>query len=40
MVIVSASMATLNGLMFTIGQITWTTGSDDFIAMTPEEAWI
>ena len=33
-------MATPNGLTFTVGQITWTTGSDDFIAMTPEEAWI
>ena len=40
MVIISASMATPNGLKFTIGQITWTTGSDDFIAMTTEEAWI
>ena len=33
-------MATPNGLTFTVGQITWTTGSDDFIAMTTEEAWI
>ena len=40
MVIVSASMAMPNGLKFTVGQITWTTGSDDFIAMTTEEAWI
>ena len=40
MVIISGSMATPNGLTFTVGQITWTTGSDDFIAMTPEEAWI
>ena len=40
MVIVSGSMATPNGLTFTVGQITWTTGSDDFIAKTPEEAWI
>ena len=39
-VIISGSMATPNGLTFTVGQITWTTGSDDFIAMTPEEAWI
>ena len=38
--IISGSMATPNGLMFTISQITWTTGSDDFIAMTMEEAWI
>ena len=40
MVIISGSMATPNGLTFTVGQITWTTGSDDFIAMTTEEAWI
>ena len=40
MVIISGSMATPNGLTFTVGQISWTTGSDDFIAMTPEEAWI
>ena len=33
-------MATPNGLTFTVGQITWTTGSDDAIAMTTEEAWI
>ena len=39
-VIIPGSMATPNDLTFTIGQITWTTGSDDFIAMTPEEAWI
>ena len=39
-VIISGSMATPNGLMFIVGQITWTTGSDNFIAMTPEEAWI
>ena len=40
MVIIPGSMGTLNGLAFTIGQITWTTGSDDFIAMTTEEARI
>ena len=40
MVIISGSMAMPNSLTFTVGQITWTTGSDDFIAMTPEEAWI
>ena len=39
-VITSGSMATPNGLMFTVGQITWTTGSDGFIVMTTEEAWI
>ena len=33
-------MATPNGLTFTVGQITWTTGSDDYIAMTTEEARI
>ena len=37
MVIIPGSMATPNGLTFTIGQITWTTGFDDFITMTPEE---
>ena len=40
MVIIPGSMATPNNLTFTIGQITWTTGSDDFIAMTTKEAWI
>ena len=40
MVIILGSMATPNGLTFTVGQITWTTGSDDFIAMTTEEARI
>ena len=40
MVIVSGSMATPNGLTFTVDQITWTTGSDNFITMTTEEAWI
>ena len=40
MVIIPGSMATPNSLTFTIGQITWTTGSDDFIAMTTEEARI
>ena len=40
MVIISGSMATPNGLTFTVGQITWTTSSDDSIAMTAEEAWI
>ena len=39
-VITSGSMATPNGLTFTVGQITWTTGSDDAIAMITEEAWI
>ena len=33
-------MATPNGLMFTVGQITWTTGSDDFIATITEEVRI
>ena len=40
MVIIPGSMATPNGLMFTIGQITWTTGSDNFIAMITEVAQI
>ena len=40
MVIIPGSMATPNGLTFTVGQITWTTGSDGFIVMTTEEAWI
>ena len=40
MVIIPGSMATLNGLTFTIGQITWTTGSDNFVTMTTEEAQI
>ena len=40
MVIIPGSMATPNGLTFTIGQITWTTGSDNSIAMTTEEARI
>jgi hypothetical protein len=40
MVIIPSSMATPNGLTFTIGQITWTTGSDNFITMTTEEAQI
>ena len=35
--IISDSMAMPNDLTFTVGQITWTTSSDDFIAMTPEE---
>jgi hypothetical protein len=37
MVIIFGSVATPNGLTFTIGQITWTTGSNDFIT---EEARI
>ena len=40
MVIIPGFMATRNGLTFTIGQITWTTGSDDFIATITEEARI
>ena len=40
MVIISGSVATSNDLTFTVGQIIWTTGSDDFIALTTEEAWI
>ena len=37
MVIISSSMATPNGLTFTVSQINWTTGFDDFIAMIIEE---
>ena len=40
MVIIPGSMATPNGLTFIVGQITWTTSSDDFIAMITEEARI
>ena len=40
MVIISGFVATPNGLTFIVGQITWTTGFDDFIAMTTEEARI
>ena len=40
MVIIPSFMATPNDLTFTIGQITWTTGSDDFIALTIEEVRI
>ena len=40
MIIIPGSMATPNDLTFTISQITWTTGFDDFIAMTLEEAQI
>ena len=39
-VIIPGSMATPNDLTFTVGQITWTTDFDDFIAMTTEEARI
>ena len=38
MVIIPGSMAMPNDLTFTIGQITWTIGSNNFIAMTTEEA--
>ena len=36
MVIIFGSVATPNSLTFTVGQITWTTDSDDFITMTTE----
>jgi hypothetical protein len=36
MVIFPDSMATAVGLTFTVGQITWTTGSNDFVASTTE----
>jgi hypothetical protein len=38
MVIFPDSMATVAGLKFMIGQITWTTGSNDFVVTTMEEA--
>jgi hypothetical protein len=40
MVIFPNSMATAAGLTFTIGQITWTTGSNDFVVTTMEEVQI
>jgi hypothetical protein len=40
MVIFPDSMATAAGLMFTIGQITWTTSSNDFVITTMEEVQI
>jgi hypothetical protein len=40
MVIFPDSMATVAGLMFTVDQITWTTGSNDFIITAMEEVQI
>jgi hypothetical protein len=40
MIIFPDSMATAAGLTFTIIQITWTTGSNDFVVTTMEEAQI
>jgi hypothetical protein len=40
MVIFPDSMVTAAGLTFTIGQITWTTGSNDFVIIAMEEAQI
>jgi hypothetical protein len=40
MVIFPDSMAMTAGLTFTIGQITWTTGSNDFVVTTMEEVQI
>jgi hypothetical protein len=40
MVIFLDSMATAAGLTFTIGQITWTTGSNDFAIAAMEEVQI
>jgi hypothetical protein len=37
MVIFPDSMATAAGLTFTVGQITWTTGSNDFVIAAVEE---
>jgi hypothetical protein len=40
MVIIPDSAAVEDGLSFTVGQITWTTGVNSFIATTMEEAQI
>jgi hypothetical protein len=40
MVIFPDSMDTAAGLMFTIGQITWTTRSNDFVITDMEEVQI
>jgi hypothetical protein len=40
MVIFPDSMAMVVGLMFMIGQITWTTSSNDFVVTTMEEVQI
>jgi hypothetical protein len=40
MVIFPNSMATAAGLMFTISQITWTTGSNNFVIAAMEGAQI
>jgi hypothetical protein len=40
MVIFPDSMVTAAGLTFTIGQITWTTGSNDFVIAAVEEVQI
>jgi hypothetical protein len=40
MVIISDSTAVADGLSFTVGQITWTTGVNSFTATTTEEEQI
>jgi hypothetical protein len=40
MVIIPDSAAVVDGLSFTVGQITWTTGVNSFTATTMEEAQI
>jgi hypothetical protein len=40
MVIIPDSVAVADGLSFTIGQITWTTGVNSFIAAATEEVQI
>jgi hypothetical protein len=40
MVIIPDSTAVADGLLFTVGQITWTTGANSFTATTTEEAQI
>jgi hypothetical protein len=40
MVIISDSVAVVDGLTFTVSQITWTTGVNSFTATAIEEAQI
>jgi hypothetical protein len=40
MVIIPNSTAVADGLSFTVGQITWTTGANNVTATTTEEAQI
>jgi hypothetical protein len=38
MIIIPDSTTMVDGLLFTVGQITWTTGVNSFTATTKEEA--